>query len=572
MINIISRISGRAFSRIILVTFLLVSGVSVLSAQQSKDDPAKELRYIEALRLLNLGHPDEAETIFLSLVKQYPEMDAAHFYLSNIYIKKNDLKQAEKSASAALKGDPSNIWYKIQLARISAATGELDKSIGIYEEIRRDNPARTDLYLDMIELYTRKQNYEGALSVIDDIERVSGKNEATGLTRYNILVYQKKPDEAITFLKKFDKEQPSPRVATVLGDYYASIQKDTLAMQYYGSALSMDPKYIPATFGIAEGYRMRGQFDLYFEYMFPFMANTEVSPRLKSDYMKELMANPKFVQTFYPQVDTMMQNLYGAHPADSTVAYGFAVFMVQTNRADVAIKVLEKNIANYPGEREPVRQHLSLLYYLEKWDLLVSQSDSALVTRPADLDFMQLKGIGQLQLNNTKESIITFQKILSLAKGDSATTVRTLSILGDTYYMAGDKKEAYKYYQKTIKLEPKHAPALNNYAYYLSEEGKQLKKAMAMSKKTVEIEPENATYLDTYAWILHKLGNNAEAKVILKQAMVYGGNQNADILDHYARVLYELGEKDLAYIYWGQADKIDPSLGIAAKVEKLKQK
>jgi tetratricopeptide (TPR) repeat protein len=185
---------------------------------------------------------------------------------------------------------------------------------------------------------------------------------------------------------------------------------------------------------------------------------------------------------------------------------------------------------------------------------------------------MQLKGIGQLQLNNTKESIITFQKILSLAKGDSATTVRTLSILGDTYYMAGDKKEAYKYYQKTIKLEPKHAPAMNNYAYYLSEEGKQLKKAMAMSKKTVEIEPENATYLDTYAWILHKLGNNAEAKVILKQAMVYGGNQNADILDHYARVLYELGEKDLAYIYWGQADKIDPSLGIAAKVEKLKQK
>ena len=79
MINIISRISGRVLSRIILVTFLLVSGVSVLSAQQSKEDPSKELRYIEALRLLNLGHPDEAETIFLSLVKQFPEMDAAHF-------------------------------------------------------------------------------------------------------------------------------------------------------------------------------------------------------------------------------------------------------------------------------------------------------------------------------------------------------------------------------------------------------------------------------------------------------------------------------------------------------------
>jgi len=134
------------------------------------------------------------------------------------------------------------------------------------------------------------------------------------------------------------------------------------------------------------------------------------------------------------------------------------------------------------------------------------------------------------------------------------------------------KKEAYKYYQKTIRLEPNHAAALNNYAYYLSEEGKQLKKAMLMSKRTIELEPENATYLDTYAWILHKLGQNVEAKAILKQAMVYGGNENADILDHYAEVLFALGEKDLAFMYWGQADKLDPSLGIAEKVGKLKKK
>lgn len=572
MINIISLKFGRSISKILLVTFFLFLGVSLLSAQQSKEDPLKEVRYLEALRLLNLGHPDEAETLFLSLIKKYPDMDAAHFYLSKIYIKKNDLKQAEKSTYAALKADPSNIWYKIQLARIYGATGELDKSIIIYEDIRKNYPARSDLYVDMIEIYSRKQNYQGALSVVDEIERVSGKNEATGLTRYNILIYQNKPEEAIAFLKEFEKEQSSPRIATMLGDYYASIQKDTLAMDYYGSALSMDPKYIPATFGIAEGYRMRGQFDLYFEYMFPFMANTEVNPRLKADYMKELMGNPKFVQTFYPQIDTMMQNLYGAHPEDSTVAYSFAIFMVQTNHSDVAIKVLEKNRGNHPGEREPIHQYLSLLYYLEKWDYLVSQSDSALVVFPKDLDFMQLKGIGQLQMKKINESIITFKNILTLAKGDSATTVRILSILGDTYYMAGDKKEAYKYYQKTIKMEPQHAPALNNYAYYLSEEGKQLKKAMAMSKKTVELEPENATYLDTYAWILHKLGNNTEAKSVLKQAMVFGGNQNADIIDHYASVLYELGEKDLAYMYWGQAAKIDPSLGIAAKVEKLKQK
>ncbi|PKP42413.1 MAG: hypothetical protein CVT93_04415 [Bacteroidetes bacterium HGW-Bacteroidetes-10] len=563
-----------SFFRMQLLSVALLFSLTLLFSPASAqvDSREKDFNFIEGLRLLNLGNIDAAEKVFAGLLEKNPLMDASHYYLSSIYIKKGDLKKAEKSTAEAVKLDPDNYWYKIQLARIYSATNQLDKATEVYEDIRRSNPARSDLYIDMIDLYTRRQDYPKALAILDDIERVSGKNEATGLTRYNILIGQQKQPEAIEFLKEFAKEHSSPRIATVLGDYFASIQKDTLAMTYYSTALSMDPKYIPATFGIAEGYRVRGQYDLYFEYMFPFMSNTEVNPRLKADYMKEILANPKFVQTFYPQVDTMMQNLYGAHPQDSLVAYGFAVFMVQTSRADIGLKVLEKNIGNYPNEREPMHQLLSLIYYLERWENLIAQSDTALLKFPGDLDFIQLKGIGQLQLNQTDSAINTFLSILPLAKGDSATTVRTLSILGDTYYMAGNKKEAYKYYQKTIRLEPNHAAALNNYAYYLSEEGKQLKKAKQMSKKTIELEPENATYLDTYAWILHKLGQNVEAKAILKQAMVYGGNENADILDHYAEVLFALGEKDLAFMYWGQADKLDPSLGIAQKAEKLKKK
>lgn len=563
-----------SFFRMQLLSVALLFSLTLLFSPASAqvDSREKDFNFIEGLRLLNLGNIDAAEKVFAGLLEKNPLMDASHYYLSSIYIKKGDLKKAEKSTAEAVKLDPDNYWYKIQLARIYSATNQLDKATEVYEDIRRSNPARSDLYIDMIDLYTRRQDYPKALAILDDIERVSGKNEATGLTRYNILIGQQKQPEAIEFLKEFAKEHSSPRIATVLGDYFASIQKDTLAMTYYSTALSMDPKYIPATFGIAEGYRVRGQYDLYFEYMFPFMSNTEVNPRLKADYMKEILANPKFVQTFYPQVDTMMQNLYGAHPQDSLVAYGFAVFMVQTSRADIGLKVLEKNIGNYPNEREPMHQLLSLIYYLERWENLIAQSDTALLKFPGDLDFIQLKGIGQLQLNQTDSAINTFLSILPLAKGDSATTVRTLSILGDTYYMAGNNKEAYKYYQKTIRLEPNHAAALNNYAYYLSEEGKQLKKAKQMSKKTIELEPENATYLDTYAWILHKLGQNVEAKAILKQAMVYGGNENADILDHYAEVLFALGEKDLAFMYWGQADKLDPSLGIAQKAEKLKKK
>ena len=81
------------------------------------------------------------------------------------------------------------------------------------------------------------------------------------------------------------------------------------------------------------------------------------------------------------------------------------------------------------------------------------------------------------------------------------------------HHLLGDTKSAYKAYDKALKIDPSYAPVLNNYAYYLSEEGKQLKKARSMSKKTIEAEPDNATYLDTYGWILHLLGKIGRAHV-----------------------------------------------------------
>ena len=61
--------------------------------------------------------------------------------------------------------------------------------------------------------------------------------------------------------------------------------------------------------------------------------------------------------------------------------------------------------------------------------------------------------------------------------------------------------------------------SVNNYAYYLSENGEQLSKAEQMSYKTIKAEPKNATYLDTYAWILYMMGRYSEAMIYIDQAL-----------------------------------------------------
>ena len=125
--------------------------------------------------------------------------------------------------------------------------------------------------------------------------------------------------------------------------------------------------------------------------------------------------------------------------------------------------------------------------------------------------------------------------------------------MGDIYHRLGNAKKAYKAYDKALKVNPDYVYVLNNYAYYLSMEGKNLKKAQNMSRKTIEKEPDNATYLDTYGWILYLQGKASEAKTHFKHAMLYGGKESVVILDHYAEVLYALKEYDMAFVYWNLA-------------------
>ena len=138
--------------------------------------------------------------------------------------------------------------------------------------------------------------------------------------------------------------------------------------------------------------------------------------------------------------------------------------------------------------------------------------------------------------------------------------------LGDLYHELGNRRQSYACYEKGLRIDDNYSPILNNYAYYLSEERRNLKKALEMSRKTILNEPENATYLDTYGWLLYLTGDYEQARKYLKDAMVYGGKENAEVLDHYAEALFALKEYNLAFLYWGNADKIDPGLGLSEKI------
>lgn len=525
------------------------------SAQKERPEARHENMILDAVERYNEKDADGAMAILKEVIAEDPENDAAWYYLAQCSVVKNDLEAAEQCYRMASELDTGNFWYRYRLARLYSVTSRPELTISMYEKLLEDFPKKSDLYIDMVELYSAQQEYEKALDVLEEIETVFGMTEAVAVYRFNFLRMLGRHEEAFESLEKYNKDYSSPYVLSTLADYEMSMYNDSTALAYYNEALDLAPDYTPALLGKAETLRLTRKYDEYFNVLDTFVTSSDSPASGKSDYLMAVVqrTDPKFINSFMPRIDSVMNKAVSLHPKDSMMLQTAAVYYYSTDRKDEAKKCFKANLDAWPESFSASASYVEFLMYAEEWEELSDAGRKAFALFPNEPAFLEMASVGDYNLKEYEKVLDICHMVLEVAPADSSTALRTWSTMGDIYHQLGDNKKAYKAYDKALKINPDYVYVLNNYAYYLSVEGKKLKKAYAMSKKTIEAEPDNATYLDTFAWILYLQGKPLEAKPFFKHAMLYGGKDSVVIMDHYAEVLYALEEYGLAMVYWNLA-------------------
>ena len=541
------------FFYIIFSIAILLSFTCVALAQENES--FYENQVISAVEKYDANDFSGAADILKKVVTEAPSNDAAHYYLGLAYFCLGDKDAAEQELKKASELDRSNFWYRYRLAMIYAASDRRELTIAIYEDLLKDFPKQNELYYSLIELYLSENQIEKALETLTQIETVFGKNDATAMTRFQLLARQGKDQEAYSSLEEYNKEYSSPQVLSVLGDYQMSMYNDSLAVKLYDEALDLEPGFAPAMLGKAEAFRVTRKYDSYFKVINEFLSDELISAEGKCDYLKAVIqrSDPMFLKSFMPRVDSMIVRTLDAHPEDSSAMVTAGIYYFSTGRNDMALGYFRKNKETYPESVSAAANYVEILMYSKDWDALAEEAEASYRRFPKELAFLELASMAYYNKGEYNKVLENCQIQLKAAEGDTVKSVTAYSTMGDMYHQLGDNKNAYKAYENALKFKPDYAPVLNNYAYYLSVEGKKLKKAAAMSKITVDNEPDNPTYLDTYAWILYLSGKSEEAKPLFKHAMLYGGKESVVILDHYAEVLFALKDYDLAMVYWNQA-------------------
>ena len=556
--------------------YLLTIAAAALMLLFGQPADAQSSTFFDALKYYNERNVPESAKLFLKEISENPQNDAAYYYYANLLLsdtRNQDIKKIEDYLKKAVELSPENYWYKYGLASFYQQTERPELCTALLEKLLKEHPKKSVLYFDAANAYLQQNEIDKAIESLDKIAMLSGMSEAVCLNKMELLIKKNGNEkEAYEYLEKCYEDCKTARLASMLGDWYHSSYRDSLALLRYDEAIELDKGFSPAYFGRAHVYEALRQYDNYFLDIRRFMTDESLPATAKTQYIENLMGMPQFVVAFTPELDTLFSETQKVHPQDSMLANTLSLYYYKSGRNDQAIEQMRRNFELYPDSYPIGFQYLLMLYYSDELDDVINQSTVLLQKWPDIQDALLVRASAFRLKENIQAAIADYEKFASANPKDSAAIMSAYPALGDMYFQDGNVRKAFKCYEKALSVDPENSLVLNNYAYYMSLGKIKLKKAREMSRKTIEKEPDNPTYLDTYAWILHLMGQDVEAKAIFKHAMLYGGKEQCAILDHYAEVLYSLKEFDLAYIYWNQAKVLARGDEIAKIDNKVKER
>ncbi|MDR1985234.1 MAG: tetratricopeptide repeat protein [Prevotellaceae bacterium] len=490
-----------------------------------------------------------AHRFFAESISVDSDCSACYYLLSKVFLKVGYLKDALSSSQMAFKLDSTNFWYGKHFAQVSEMAEDIDLSIKTYEYLINFENKDDDIFFSLGSLYCRQNQFDKTLALYDLLQKRTGFDERILFARQQIFYATNNNSAALVeALRYFERDTENPQANVLLAEVFGRGGNDSLALQYLEKAHEIDENYAAPLFGLAEMYRKNYEYDKFFDIIYKIAQNKTIPLSDKIEYFTPVLQLWQQIR-YHDSIEKMFNLLAENHASEWIFKHFYSSFLSQTERQTQAMNIIDEELQQNKKNNSAWSMKIALLYYAGNLENVLSAIDTALVYSNERQDLFLQKASVLYELKRYHEAIAILENILNPNR-NAKNTNDMLAFLGDLYHAVGDKKSAYKMYERVLAIDTANVGVLNNYAYYLSEDNKNLKRALEMSKKAIDAEPENATFLDTYAWILHKLGRDNDAQPVFRKAMVFGGRENAVLLDHYGDVLFELNEYDKAILYW----------------------
>lgn len=503
-----------------------------------------DCQMIDAKTQEEIGNKEGAARIYRKIMTERPSYAAAYYELGGMMLDKGAVDSALILTQKAISLEKTNLWYRLQETEIYERMQDYKRLAKCWEEIVNQHNDVLDYYYELADAYLMDNNGEKAIKVLDRIEKRYGVSETVSLHQKEIWEAMGRSDKALDEIEQLAKAMPhETKYSAMMAEVYMKRKDYKRAKQYYDQVLKNNPNDEFIHFSLANYYKHTGD---------RAAAHRELEQGLRQPTLG-CMEKLHVISSYFVPSDLQGERL--------KEALGLTAIVTEQcgDEPEVAgfygsLLMYDQQYAEASGQFKNLLRTDSSRY--ESWEMLLVCLNMSQAPRKEVHDYAKraaklfplnimptyILGMHALMDRDYREAQKLLNRCEMMGFRHGYLEPQTYSMLGDCYYWLGDYSRAWKYFDKALKITPDDIGTLNNYAYYLSERGEQLEKALQMSKKTIEQEPENATYLDTYAWILHKMGRNAEALPYMEKAVKHN-DENSETLTEHLRIIREAAGK-----------------------------
>lgn len=530
------------------------------SRQLSRNESRRYSQFfLEAVRQQNAEHFDAAFQLYTHCIQINPSAAESWYALSAYYASMGkdslSLSCLERAATLA----PSNDTYQERVAQSYIGTKDYDRAIEAYESLYSHHRDRSDVLSILTQLYRQKRDYRQMLATIDRMEQVEGPSDELTLAKMNVYELMGDSQNAHAMLQHLvDIHPDEPTYKVMLGNWLLKHDGQPEALKLFTAALDDDPQNETAQSSMYDYYRSVGNDSAAIALRERMLLSQKTEQKTKITMLQQAIRECEQQQGDSTEVLALFRRVMAADTANTDIAELRIAYMQLKQMPKDTIEAALRGILSVEPDNASARfQLIQLIWPRQNWTEIISLCKSATQYNPEEMAFYYFMGLSYYQLGSDRLALDAFRRGVGEIRADSDPGIVSdfYSMMGDILYRLDDQKAAFAAYDSCLVWKSDNVACLNNYAYYLSELGRDLPRAERMSRQAIKQEPTNATYLDTYAWILFLQGDTTNAHTYIDQAVACDTDSvpSAVILEHAGDIHAVCGDTSEAVLLWQRA-------------------
>ena len=527
--------------------------------------------YLEAIRQEGLGNYPEAFELYRHCLEIDSLASESHFAISGFYSSINKDSLALYHLKKAYSLDPKNDEFAERLGQYYLSQNMIEEGTRVYERLADMCHDRSDFLDVLTRIYQYKKDYPKMLETLNRIEVVEGESE--NLTLSKMQVYSNMGDEkgAYEELLRLVKRHPNDlNYKVMMGNWLLANSRKDEALKAYKAVLKEEPGNPQAQMSLMDYYRTTGNSEEADTLLYRILENPETEAQTRISLMRQVVADNEQSGGDSTRILNIFSRILSLPQQTSDMAEMHVAYMNYKHMpTDSILSGLNRVLAINPENIAARLQRLDIMWRDTIDENVIAECEKAIDYTPEETALYYYLGLAKYLNKDEAGALKALRKGATTIKEETPKEIssRIYMITGDILHSMNKSEEAYAAYDSCLNINPNEISCLNNYAYYLSEENRDLKRAEQMSYKTIKAEPENTTYLDTYAWILYMQKRYEEARIYIDQALKNDSTETSSVIwEHAGDIYIRLGLKSDASNYWQKA--IDSGADNATEIRK----